>query len=389
MATNEYDVIPMLDSTGRELAAEMSRNNDLLAQLVTAQGGTVSATDWNYVQRLVRSGQAANVFPVGTQLACKRGDTEIVWDVIGHDHDVPVDASLTYSMTLQMHDVFASMQFDAPEAFAYTDSKIASGTTLHFTLPHGEWEYDTAAYQFTVDKEIPAGAQFCFAATRVKPTATTVTVYTKGTTTVVTSGLAITAGSEGTELTHVNSPHRICYGNNNWAESGLRQWLNTDKAASVWWEAKNGYDRPHASVGSAGFLNGFDSDFLAVLGEVKKTTMVNDKWDGSYATGSEYQTKDKMFLLSYSELYMGAFSGHTDEAAYDYYSKYSDLSGAGEGNDSNRIKVTIGTSSAPYWWQRTPRANNANDVLLVSPAGSIDGGGAYGSHGVAPACNII
>ena len=44
---------------------------------------------------------------------------------------------------------------------------------------------------------------------------------------------------------------------------------------------------------------------------------------------------------------------------------------------------------APYWWQRTPNANNANNVQLVSPAGSIDNNNANNSNGVAPACNII
>ena len=70
---------------------------------------------------------------------------------------------------------------------------------------------------------------------------------------------------------NTNCVHRMRYGSNNWAESGLRQWLNTAGAANTWWEPKTVFDRP-TNAGSVGFLKGFDPAFLNVIGDVTKTT---------------------------------------------------------------------------------------------------------------------
>ena len=82
---------------------------DALAKL------TVPVDSWGDVQKAVRSGLAAKVFSIGDQLICQRAGVNLVWDVIGIDHDTPADPQFTHSMTLQLHDCFtANMQFDAP-----------------------------------------------------------------------------------------------------------------------------------------------------------------------------------------------------------------------------------------------------------------------------------
>lgn len=47
-------------------------------------------------------------------------------------------------------------------------------------------------------------------------------------------------------------------------------------------------------------------------------------------------------------------------------------------------------NGSPQWqWERTPYAGNSNYVRGVNNTGILNGGGAYNSGGVAPACNVI
>ena len=45
--------------------------------------------DWKDIQQLVRLGLAPMLFQIGDQFTCKRGNEELVWDLIGIDQDVP------------------------------------------------------------------------------------------------------------------------------------------------------------------------------------------------------------------------------------------------------------------------------------------------------------
>ena len=72
---------------------------------------------------------------------------------------------------------------------------------------------------------------------------------------------------------------------------------------------------------------------------------------------------------------------------YPYYSNYSDYTSPNTGADSNRVKYKNGS---PQWqWERTPDAGSSGYVRYVGSAGGLNSGSAYGSGGVAPACNII
>ena len=71
---------------------------------------------------------------------------------------------------------------------------------------------------------------------------------------------------------------------------------------------------------------------------------------------------------------------------YPYYSDYSDLSEAGTGNDTNRIKYI--NNIAQKWWLRSPYFTDGNGVRCISTTGEIARYTNY-SYGVVPACNII
>lgn len=327
--------------------------------------------------------------------------TQYTFDVIGIDHDTPADPSRKHSMTLQMHDLWpTAMVYDSPEATWYIDEEtyptgLVAGT-YHFTLPAG---YDNAygggsTLNFTLANDVPVGGQVRFAwGYQVQANTCKISTYASVGAATAIETVTVAEGEAGvamptlhatTVTENTNCVHRIRYGSNNWAESGMRQWLNTDAAANTWWEPKTVFDRP-TSASSAGFLKGLDPAFLNVIGEVTKTTQqsISDGYGLDVST-------ERFFLLSRPEIYAGTerSADGADGKVYAYYGAgYSDLASPGTGADSNRIKYRSG--SATYWWLRTPLSTGGGHVRLVNPQGFLNSGGADGSYGVAPACVIV
>lgn len=177
---------------------------------------------------------------------------------------------------------------------------------------------------------------------------------------------------------------RKSHGSNNWLESGIRQWLNSDGNAGTWWEAKTDYDVEPSYVSStAGFLKGLDAEFLSTVGEVSKITARNTVTDG----GDSDTSTEKFFLLSLTEVYGGRNNNIAEGVAYPYYADNSVLSAAGTKEDANRIKYRNG--AAQQWWLRSPLTSYSPYVRTVFTTGSVSFSSASGSCGVAPACCII
>lgn len=368
---------------------KMDTQNVLLAAIASNNGGIV-VKSWKDIQAIVRLGLASKVFHIGDQLVCNKGDKQLVWDIIGFDHDVPADAQFKHSMTIQLHDLLpTAMQFDGTEALFYCETELAAGT-YHFTLLAG---YDTAygggkSYQFTLTKAVPTGGVIIFPWSYQKQASTVlVSTYESRTATTAIESVAVTEGTGGTALDTLgecNHTHRIRYGSNNWKQSAMRQFLNSNGAAGAFWTPQTNFDRPPTWNGStAGFLSDLDEDFLEVVGEVTKRTVLNTVCDG----GGYEDLTEKFFLISRSEAYAGNENGIEEGTPYEYYSLGSDLSAAGTGDDSNRIKYRGG--SATYWWLRSPYSGNGGYVRVFIPSGNLSNLSADNSFGVAPACNII
>lgn len=376
----------MSDTTGKNIVSQLETQNILLTAIAGKDGG-LPITDWESIRSIVRMGLAPKVFAIGDQLVCNHTTYgELAWDIIGFDHDVPVDATKTHSMTLQLHNVCDSFMCDAIEALYYAETELAAGT-YNFTLLTG---YDTAygggkTYQFTLTKPVPAGGQITFPWGYQKQAVDTkISTYASKTSTTVIETVPVTEGSEGTALTNTNHTHRMRYGSNRWSQSAVRQWLNSSADTGAWWTPTNNYDRPSAQVASkAGFLKGLDSDFIAVIGEVKKRTALNTVTDG----GGYEDLNEKMFLISRGEIYGGNENSIDEGSPYPYYSEFSQLSAPGTGVDGNRIKYQSNT--AKYWWLRSCISGYGNNVRNVTPTGNINSSNAYNTYGVAPACNIL
>ena len=312
------------------------------------------------------------------------------------------NSALANSCTFQLKNIYRTLQFAQAQALIYVSTALTAGTTYQIYLhkPSNIY-YLNAGLQnkylnFTPSVAVPVGGQLVISTGDMRNSTSVgdlkLTSYsTKGGTTVLESGITCSEGSEGdggTSLgyanyasnnTIVNSTDRTLYGSNNWEYSALRQWLNSKDEAGVWWSPKGNFDRSPSQASASGWMRGISKDFLDVLQEVETPTTQN--WfDG----GTTKKTYDKFFVPSLSQVYMS--SSETEGENWDYYVDFSDLSSAGTGADSNRIKTLNG--NATYWWLRTPYGSNSTLEYIVSPAGASSYYYAYNSYGVAPACVI-
>lgn len=388
-------------ATGNELVNfEMAKYmHDKLETEIAAVAGIAGVDSWQDVQTIVRQGLASKVFSIGDQFTCQRDGVNLVWDVIGIDHDSPADPQYTRSMTLQLHDCFpTSMQFDAPEAFYYAEAGLAAGT-YYFTIDSSyETTYNSfkdTGYQFTLTQTVPAKGQLTFPwGYQTQASGVNVSSYADNTSSTAIESVAVSSGTSGTflgnltrtgDFNNLNGVERIRYGSNNYKESAMRQWLNSDKTAGSVWTSQTKFDRPPSWASStAGFINGLDEDFLAATGKTHLVVSRNIITDN----GGKDELDDKFFLLSKREVYAGNESSSVIEGEpYPYFSDYSDLSTPGYGDDSNRIKKLNG--NPVRWWLRSPYVGYSHNTRVVYGTGAVYDNGVASSFGVVVACNII
>ncbi len=393
------------DAVGAEASARAAADAvlaDSVDMIFDILHGSIAdrTTSWEMLQRIVRQGKAGEYLTVGDRLICQRNGTDLVWNVLGIDCDTPADPQFTHSVTLGLHGCVqgAAGQYDAREALFYFADGLAAGT-YHFTVkarPVVSGDVNKT-FQFTLTQSIPEQGQLVLdVAENATLAGSTAKTYASATSSTPIETVTITEGSGGASLGDqygnvgdyisgrtVNSTYRALNGNNNYKQSAIRQYLNSDAAAGSVWTPQNAWDRaPSWAANTAGFLNGMDADFLAAIGEVTKTTACYEPCDG---VNSE-TTNERFFLLSRSEVYGGNQTTGGEGAAYPYYSQYSDLSAPGTGNDTNRIKY-IGAYKQ-YWWLRSP-TDRGDFVFHVRNTGNIDTNGAFNGLAVVPICCVV
>lgn len=376
---------------GTESGLDSTNVKNAIDEIVLKFGNIVAVESWKSVQKIVRQGLAPKIFKIGEQLTCNKGNTELVWDIIGFDHDVPVDNEFIHSMTLQLHDCQGGKAFDESEAIIYAESEMSAGT-YNFQIDSQPWYTADSGetFQFTLTNPVPAGGQIVLDTTYNQGLdGKTVKVYESSISTDIIETATISKGNGGTALgktdgtvANVNHFNRAVMGYNRWIKSALRQWLNSDSTGNNWWQPQNVFDRPSSFHGTDGFLSDLDDDFLAVIGEVTKRTAKNTAIDG----GGYEDCTEKMFLLARSEVYGGEENNVNEGEPYPYYSEYSDLSGPSMKSDNNRIKYRNG--DAQHWWLRTCGAGSSH-TRYVTKVGDVANNGAKYGYCVAPACNIV
>lgn len=303
----------------------------------------------------------------------------LVWDILDFDKDTPSDKKLTHTVALMLHDCSAKAQFDQKEAIYFASSALPAGT-YNFTLP-SDYESDGGGktYQFTLTNAVPKNGQIVFAWNHGQQALDSkISTYSSASSATPIETVSVIEGNGGTALSPLNASPRIRYASNRYSQSAVRQKINSQKAANAWWSAASNYDRPPADANKPGFLYGVEDDFINALCKVDKTCALNTVTDGG---GSE-TVSDYLFLPSQTEVYGGGSEG----AAYEFFSKFSDLSAPGVGNDTNRIKHNDGASH--IYWTRSVSPTTAYGIFAVRQAGNLLNLAANNESGIAPICFI-
>lgn len=191
--------------------------------------------------------------------------------------------------------------------------------------------------------------------------------------------------------------NRKSYGNNRYAHSNLRQWLNS--AAASWYAAQHSADAPpnNANVSSnyneydqeAGFLTNFSANLRNALIPTALTVAKNTVTDGG---GSETVT-DKVFLLSNTEVGLANENNIAEGKRLALFTT-ADSSRlayptAEAVSKSEYTNTNLAASKAWYYWLRSPNAGNSSHARCVLSSGALSYSSAYGGdYGVRPALNL-
>ena len=394
--------------------ATLREGVDLLHVLVKGQ----VYTSWGQIQEVVKRGLAQQYFKIGDQLEVnwQKGETvhKLPFDVVSFDPVLKSGSSDPVpGLWLQSHYAMDGAQFGASRAAYYCQEALAAGTYI-FEITTTWSQAVAGKYQFTTTQEIPAGGQivigrnndfYTWAAPDTAPSAWKVhTFSTVGSTTALETNLEVTTVSEGTALFTLSSAAKYnangegnlqsCgYGYNRWAFSSMRKWLNSDAVAGQWWAASDNADRPAQQLATLdGFMKGFESDFLSVLGKVKVTTALNTTSDSEI--GASEVTYDTFFLPSLEQEYIVPQASGVEGAYWPYWKERLGLNSPqaqySDGANVNHIRYAYDArTSAQTCRLRSAFRGGAYYAWVVGASGS-----AYGS-GVAasalrggPACVI-
>ena len=387
----------LLDETGQHIAALLSSCAGSLAIISEGQRATALA-DMSEVAHIVRSGLASSVFAIGDQIIVPWSDGETEYEMpfdVVHFGDVELaDGETVPGMWIQAHYAlpFATC-YDQPEAFYVAPAGGLSDGTYTIQLPAG---YDVAnggglAYHFTLAHALPEGG--CL--TLSWPTSATprsVSAWSSLSATTSTETASLAAGESGTSLGTLDGEDlhlasRVRYGSNRWRDSNLRQWLNSDGAASGWFTPTHAYDKaPAYATSKAGFLAGFGADFRAALGrpilDTARATV--DSAELAYD-----QTADLVTVPSLGQHWYSTNVAEGD--AWEYWERASGRPTpvpTGQAFAPFRTFGINARSTARSCWMRSANRSYANLAWYVYASGSGNYYAASSGCYAAPACCI-
>lgn len=369
-------------------ADQFDRMNENLMRIASAIGADMDVSTWVGIQKAVRVGVAPNLIPVGTQLSVNHsvyGD--MLFDVVAHNHFKSAYDENAHTMTLMCHDIIAKLQYDAPEAFYCATAELPVGT-YNFTVANTYEQWAAGTYQFTLTRALPVGGRLCInSKSNTAMTSCRVLTYESGTSTSVIEDLPITSGNGGSSLgtfgKELNHAHRVSYGSDNYKESAIRQFLNSSAEAGSVWCPQTKFDTcPDWVTSRAGFVNGLDDNFLAVVGEVVvpcATNAVYESPDSTVTIGSKYTVKDRFYLASMREIVMGITTVADDGSSqFTYYNNAESV---------DRVKYADGGAYA--WWTRSSYNNQASPVSDITATGGVTNHYAHHPFGISPVCTIV
>ena len=362
------DVGPKGDNMSDEQAQQIEQNKTDIASLKTETGslkedfanlkeyvkGTNFPETWEQVVLAIKSKLHREMYTVGDKFSNIWKDT----NDSNKEYDNPLrinhfedgleleDGTTVNGMWLQtVYAHLKGVQSSHQQAFYVSNEGMTAGTyCIGFDYTWGDKGYVTKGdyWNFTLTKDVPAGGKLAgfYGAPNQPQTNWRVYVYSADGKTVLETVSTINKGQEGTLLgvmtaygdENLNGIQQMAYGDNRYATSAIRQYLNSDKPKGEWWTAQTKWDiAPDQLSQIDGYLCGMDPELLAVLKPVKVVTYCNTVT----ATGQKQVkdiTYDKVTLISLEQMYI-------------------EPQAAGEGEAHEYYKELNGTAKKFQWWQ--------------------------------------
>ena len=278
----------LLDETGKEIVSNMRTQNALLSAI--ARKSINSLTSWKDIQAIVRQGLAPEIFNIGDQFIVPWKDVEenksyeVPLDIVHFGNVELEDGEIVPGMFLQWHYTIPfGIPYDEPE------KKIANGNFMgdrfyYVEVNSGKYKLLNPDTDYNIGDKIP------------------------DTTTYYQNSIKDPTGE-------------ICvYGYNRWSNSAIRQFLNSNGAKGNWWVAKHlGDIAPEELATKAGFMTGFEENFLSCLSPIKVTTAVNYITDSSIGTSED--TYDTFFLASLEQMYVKPQRAGVEGNYFEYWKR--------------------------------------------------------------------
>lgn len=330
---------------------ELSTDLNLLKEYVK---GTNIPETWEQVALAIKSKLHTEMYAVGDKFSNIWKDT----NNSNKEYDNPLrinhfedgleleDGTAVNGMWLQtVYAHLRGVQFSHQQAFYVSNEGMTAGTyCIGFDYTWGNNGYVNKGdyWNFTLTKDVPAGGKLagCYGAPDTDPKNWRIYVYSADGKTVLETVSAVNKGQEGNLLgvmtaygdDNLNGIQQMAYGDNRYATSAIRQYLNSDKPKGEWWTAQTKWDiAPDQLNQIDGYLCGMAPELLAVLKPVKVVTYCNTVT----ATGQKQVkdiTYDKVTLISLEQMYI-------------------EPQAAGEGEAHEYYKELNGTTTKFQWWQ--------------------------------------
>lgn len=330
---------------------------DIAVSLRTLAGLNVSdIVDIRQVKAIVQAKKEKEVFQVGDQLCVPWTDVvtgityNAVMDIVHFGNAELKGGETVNAMYLQWHYTTPFViQFDAPEAEKATESTFLEKYNYYTKNSNGSFKLETVV----TGSQIPSDKTYYH--NEIK-----------------------------------DSTGDICrYGYNRWSHSAIRQWLNSDKAKGEWWSAQHlGDVAPGQATTKAGFLTGFNDDFLSCLTPVKVVTTTNAVSEPDKSV--QDITYDKMFLPSMEQMYCAPEANGEGEY-FEYWKKATGRSSpcAQFGTYPELIMYDIANhKAARSTCVRSVRRGNTFYVWKLSSSGAVNSLHVYNNMNYAPVCAI-
>ena len=293
-------------------------------------------TTWRQMQEAVKNGLAKEVVEVGDEISNTWIDTagQKEYDFplrVNHFEDVEIEGGATvHGMWLESkYTTPLNIQFSQYQAFYVTKKEMPAGTYyVKFGVTWGNAKKDDC-WSFTLTKAVPEGGKIAgfrlIAENGQDSTKWKIYTYTADGKTIIEQ-VGVTSGSDGTFLCTLtnygddtsNGLQQTAYGDNRYATSALRQWLNSDKPKGEWWTAQSKYDvAPDLLTQKDGYLRGVDKELIEAMLPVKCTTLCNTVAPDCIKQAKDV-TYDKVTLISLEQMYTKN-QGVGEEEAHEYY----------------------------------------------------------------------